>query len=400
MPTYRFTITGIRHHDFRGRLDELYEPALGKRMSISVEHDNPQEPDAVIVYWGRKWVGYVRSGKDREQAYSLIKASGRGSLLGRIADYDRENRWLWLEVSTDCAIAPTCEDKTNVLTNWSFDGETLPTDEEEVRLHAMLCNLEMTIENREPWDDDMEEWLEYVGQNLWRDISCETSGQVRYILELLTAGSTEHKVYAHAADRLQYAIDYMGSPEVRRLQAEQIMAKAHSMDMQLLLLRHADSAKETIGKLPQELVDLFLKDGEVFMGRLWYLHRPYKQVQAIKTLLAMMVRLRDDNGEDATSAITKQWLMAWAANQKDKHKSGVVHEIISTFELQRTNPTLALQLAEMQDECNEQKSMAENTKKLIETIQEQKPMSIQQLNLGNGIQNISDKALEDTGGEG
>lgn len=112
----------------------------------------------------------------------------------------------------------------------------------------------------------------------------------------------------------------------------------------------------------------------------------------------MMVRLRDDNGEDATSAITKQWLMAWAANQKDKNKSGVVHEIISTFELQRTNPTLALQLAEMQDECNEQKSMAENTKKLIETIQEQKPMSIQQLNLGNGVQNLSDKALEDTGG--
>lgn len=205
MPTYRFTITGIRHHDFRGRLDELYEPALGKRMSISVEHDNPQEPDAVIVYWGKKWVGYVRSGKDREQAYSLIKASGRGSLLGKIVGYDRENRWLWLEVSTDCDVAPTCEDKTNVLTNWSFDGEILPTDEEEVRLHAMLCNLEMTIENREPWDDDMEEWLEYVGQNLWRDISCETSGQVRYILELLTAGSTEHKEYAHAADRLQYA---------------------------------------------------------------------------------------------------------------------------------------------------------------------------------------------------
>jgi len=49
MPTYRFPINGIRHHDFKGRLDELYELAPGKRMSISVEHDNVGEVDAAIV---------------------------------------------------------------------------------------------------------------------------------------------------------------------------------------------------------------------------------------------------------------------------------------------------------------------------------------------------------------
>ena len=33
MTTYRFAITGLRHHDFANRLDELYDKAMGKRMS-------------------------------------------------------------------------------------------------------------------------------------------------------------------------------------------------------------------------------------------------------------------------------------------------------------------------------------------------------------------------------
>ena len=33
MTTYRFPIIGLRHHDFANRLDELYDKALGKRMS-------------------------------------------------------------------------------------------------------------------------------------------------------------------------------------------------------------------------------------------------------------------------------------------------------------------------------------------------------------------------------
>ena len=69
MTTYRFAITGLRHHDFANRLDELYDKAMGKRMSISIEHDNPGEMDAVIVYWGRCFVGYVRSGTDREKCH-------------------------------------------------------------------------------------------------------------------------------------------------------------------------------------------------------------------------------------------------------------------------------------------------------------------------------------------
>ena len=33
MTTYRFAITGLRHHDIANRLDVLYDEAMGKRMS-------------------------------------------------------------------------------------------------------------------------------------------------------------------------------------------------------------------------------------------------------------------------------------------------------------------------------------------------------------------------------
>ena len=185
---------------------------------------------------------------------------------------------------------------------------------------------------------------------------------------------------------------------MRRLQAKQIMDKASSKAMELLLLRYGQNVKDVIRKLPQELVSLFEKDGEVFMGRLWYLHRPYKQIQALKTLLSMMVRLKDDNGEEASSAISKHWLMAWGANQKDKRKAEVVQEIISTYELQRTNPELAQQMTEMLDCCNTQKQAENSNARIAEAIEKQKTQLINQLNLGNGTQNVL-KSLEDLQGK-
>ena len=106
----------------------------------------------------------------------------------------------------------------------------------------MLSNLEMLIEADEPWNADMEEWLGYIVSNMWRDISLEATQQVRRILTLLTAGSTRHDVYAVKADTLQVAVDHMGSPEVRRMQARQIVDMAHSDAMELLMLQYGAKA--------------------------------------------------------------------------------------------------------------------------------------------------------------
>lgn len=370
---YKFPINGLRHHDFKGRLDELYELAPGRRMSISIEHDNPVEKDAIIVYCGKDFVGYVRSGHDRELAYSIIQASGRGALLGKIVEVDRTARWLWMEVSTQAVPTRQADCAPSVLSDWEFDGDLLKSDESETRLHTMISNLEMTLEENEPWDDDMEQWLEYIEQNLWRDISRETSARVLHIQQLLDDGAEAQQDYRQKKPRLQRTIDAMGSPEVRQMQAMQIMEKANSKEMDLLLLSYGDKAMESIKKLPELLTQLFLKDGEAFMAKLWYLHRPYKQVQAVKTLLAMMVRLNSLDAKASKPRITQQWLTDWALRQKDKAKAEVVREILSTFELEQSNPKLAGQIQQMMDGCN--------TPAKGDT-------HINQLNMGDGTQQL------------
>ncbi|MBQ0165047.1 MAG: hypothetical protein KBS75_07600 [Bacteroidales bacterium] len=349
MPIYRFPITGIRHHALKGRLDELYECAPGKRVSISIEHDNPEETDAVIAYWGKKPVGYVRSGEDREKAATLIGQTGRGSLLGRVVDVDRVKRWLWLEVSSEQMLTHTVDVRPNLLTNWTFEGKTLPTDEEEVRLHTMLCNLEMLTEEQVPWDEDMEEWLEYTEQNLWRDISLETSELVKRILTLLTA--IDDDAYRTAASRLQLATDCMGSPEVRRLQAQQIIDKAHTQSMDMILLHYAESSKDAIRKLPEELLTLFLKDGEILMGRLWYMRQRHEVIRGVLTLLALNVLLREEAREISYDGISREWMIEWAKRRGDAEADSVVHQLIADFELAQTDAPLLRRLDEMHAAC-------------------------------------------------
>ena len=354
MDTLRFIINGLRHHDFKDRLDELYEIAPARRVSISIEHENAHEEDAVIVYMGNKCVGYVRSGNDRETACAIIRTSGRDSLLGKIVGVERKNRWLFMEVKTECEVVKTVDSRQNVLSGWEFDDKVLPMEESVHRLHTMLDNLKMVLECEEPWDEDMEEWLKYVEENMWRDISKENSEKISEILALLSSGCEHLPEYKEKASRLQYSIDYMASPEVRRFQAQQIIERAHSRDMDLLLLYYGERAKEKILQFPLELKKLFLQDGEVFMGRIWYLHCPYRQVSAILTILSMIVRIQDNEGECASDNIPRKWLMEWG--NRDLENAIAVDRILKTYELEKQNPLLAKQLQEMQDKNCEKKN--------------------------------------------
>lgn len=294
MQTYRFTVNGLRHHDFAERLDELCRLAPGRRLTLCVEPDNPGEADAVIAYLGSRCVGYVRSGQ-RAEACALIRASRQEVLQGRVVGTDRQRRWLTVEMTAAHLTLPSQPDagRSHLLSRWSFEGRTLPVDEAERRLHAMLASLQIVLESCEPWEDDVEEWLEYIERQLWRDISSETSAQVAHILRLLTDGTPRHPLYADKALRLQLAIERMGSPEVRRRQAQHIVELARSAHMDELLCHYGQRAGEALLSLPEELARLFLTDSELLMGRLWYLRLPRHQVRALRTLLAMLARLND-----------------------------------------------------------------------------------------------------------
>lgn len=153
MPIYRFPITGIRHHAFKGRLDELYECAPGKRVTMSIEPENEAEPDAVICLLGCEHLGYVRSGNDHDAALKLLETSGKRSIIGKVVEVDRDNRVVWVEAD---APAPTDDTrprhKGNLLETWKYDGPLLPDPTELTLLHSVADTPTLFAQITQPLD--------------------------------------------------------------------------------------------------------------------------------------------------------------------------------------------------------------------------------------------------------
>ena len=114
---YNITVTGLRHGDFKDCLEELYSHVVGRRVVLCIEPDNRSEKNAVRVKLGTKRVGYARSGECRECAYSLIASTGRPVMLGRVVGYDKENRYLFVELQSDDKLKIVHTQEKSELTN-------------------------------------------------------------------------------------------------------------------------------------------------------------------------------------------------------------------------------------------------------------------------------------------
>lgn len=219
MPKYRFHVVGIRHHDYAGKLDELYQRAEGKSMTMQLEEENALEQNAVRVNMVSKFVGYVRSGYEREIAEELVRRE-RLSVRGRVVEIDREHRMITLEVDTDMALECKGIEKDNELREWKYEGELLRQSDEEVTLTDVLNNLQMCVEQQEPCDETMETYLDFVSDNLWRDAGVETQCQMEEIVRLLTANSDVVKEYEEVAKKLLFIMTDVNSPEMRQRQVD------------------------------------------------------------------------------------------------------------------------------------------------------------------------------------
>lgn len=342
---YNITVSGLRHGDFKDCLEELYSCVVGRRVILCVEPDNKGEKNAVRVKLGTKRVGYARSGECRECAYSLIASTGRPVMLGKVVGYDEENRYLFVELQSDDKLKIVHAEEKSELTNWTFDDRTLMPDEKESQVVEELYSLDLLFRESVVCHEDIEECLKFVEQNMWRDCSYEAKKQIEGLLSFASNLSNKDGWFEKIAKRLQYVIDYMGSPEVRKLQAQHILELAHCKEMDGLLHYYGERAKEAVGVLPKGLTDLFRQDGELFMGRMWYLQCDAKMWRALKTLLAIMVRLEDNAGEEASETLERQWILQWGG--RNAEDAAVVKRMMSDYDIERRNPKLYNELAYM-----------------------------------------------------
>lgn len=342
---YNITVTGLRHGDFKDCLEELYSHVVGRRVVLCIEPDNRSEKNAVRVKLGTKRVGYARSGECRECAYSLIASTGRPVMLGRVVGYDKENRYLFVELQSDDKLKIVHTQEKSELTNWSFDDRTLMPDEKEAQVVEELYSLDLLFREDMVCHEEIEESLKFIEENMWRDCSHEAKKQIEGLLSLASNLSNTHSWFAKIAKRLQYVIDYMGSPEVRKLQAQHILELAHCKEMDGLMHYYGERAADVVNVLPKVLTDLFRQDGELFMGRMWYLQCSAKMWRALKTLLAIMVRLEDNAGEETSNSLERQWILQWGS--RNASDAAVVKRMMSDYEIERHNPKLYNELTYM-----------------------------------------------------
>ena len=290
-------VKGIWYNDFKGRWDEV-QASVGRRVTLSIEHDNAFEPDAVMVLLGGEHLGYVRSGHDHDEVLAAMLAAERSVMMGRVAQIDLDNRVVWVEVTMKKEPLDHCHACDRMLSSWSYDGPLLSEPREVAQLHALTESLDMIFSAAEPWDEDIDNFLTSLERHCWRDVSCEHRTRMEHILLLLT-NHPEIEGYAQAAARVQGALDRMGTTATRQRLVQGLMQMAMSGEMTGLL--HDNDAQALVEQLPSALINLFWTDAEALMGRLWYLRCPYNMLRAVWTLLAVEVRVRHDADARAQS---------------------------------------------------------------------------------------------------
>lgn len=293
MPKYRFHVVGIRHHDYANNLDELYERAEGKSMTMYIEEENLMEENAVRVYMASKFVGYVRTGAERMLAVELLR-DGRLSVMGKVVEIDREYRMITIEVDTDVVSECKGRERGRKLRNWKYYGEKLLQTDEEITLKAMLNNLQMSLEQQEEWNDNMTQYMDFIEQNFWRDVSRESQHQLVVIEQLLTANSDVMLKYKEAAQRVAYILTDVNSPEARQRLVDLMKEQAKSKQV-AFMIKDTDDANKKVNKIPYTLRRLYDNNPQEYVGRLRYMRCPYSQIRQLQTLMVMRIALCSKN---------------------------------------------------------------------------------------------------------
>ena len=288
MEKIRIPIVGIRHHAFKDCLEEMYASAVGRMVVLCVDADNVAEKNAVMATLQGRCLGFVRSGKNREVAYEALRASGKTLLMSRVVEVNREQREVWVELSAKSLPEKLHhEEAPHLLTGWQYDGPVLHHSSEEV---ARLCHTSVLKEclclAPKAWDDELECLLQSVCDCGWMDMSGEAFDEMSESLEMLTALGERDEQFAQAARRLQYAMDYMGSPETQQRRMEWLRGLVHSDQMQRLLREMGQEAERRVQQLPARLLVEFDISECDTMARLWYFRLSRSTVWAVLSLLA------------------------------------------------------------------------------------------------------------------
>lgn len=347
-----FEIVGLRYHDYKDRLPELFAMALGKEIVLSVEEDNVGEANAIAAFLGPCCVGFVRSGQ-RPMALAALHSCGEEELLATVVDVDSEYAHLYVEVMVHDDLQPETEVEPNVLTHWTYDGPKLISNRSEVSTLKVCASMlqKLLKANPEHWTEYMEDYLTSMERLLVYDISEEMDTACTRLDEMLTALSVCDASFRKPLLRLQYAVRELASKSQREVMANAVRELAMGKEMDKLLERLGDEAQLVAAKLPKPLRIEMHNDLGMLMTHLRYWRQPRVKIQQVRCLLALNLRLESNSLQP--EPIIPDALADWAVG--DEQKTLMVEQYAKDQLLKKAAPDVLQKITKLKDSCRHKK---------------------------------------------
>lgn len=346
-------IVGLRYHEYKECLEELYDMVIGQMVSLMPEEGNGFEVNAVAVYLGTKRLGYVCSDQ-RRIALAALRLEEADVLFATVVSVDRERKHLQVLLEVSDTLQPDRTEEVNVLTDWVYSGPKLIRNGSEYsKLNCCVATLTKLLKGATQWTEMMEVQLCGIERLLVHDISKEMDDAIIRLNEMLTALSTSDGRFAEAAVRLQYADCEVASDEGCELMAVSIRDLANCSEMNKLLERLGDEAPTVAAQLPAVLLAELHSDLGKTLSRIRYWRQPRSKVQPVRCLMALSLRLEQQGvtigHRTADDDLIPDALADWADG--DEERTQIVERIAKDRLLQSAAPAVKQKLKRLRASC-------------------------------------------------
>lgn len=288
------TVKGIPYNDFALTQDALWSMGTSTPVTLIIEHNNVAESNAVAVYIGVKKVGYVRTSQ-RRTVCQRIEMAQNHMLPGHISGMDKDTSTMYVWVNCDSATDEPFEPQLpacSPFANYSYKGSMLHDSEQLQHLYVAVPQLLEKVQKGTPWNEEMTSLMDYVLEYIWLDISAEGLHRMDHLLKQLRdfASGEDAGKYLKAADKLEQAIDDLGSPRIRNKQLEWLQAQADSERIGIIMKLVKARIEDIIAGIPEDFLVEFSENPSIAIGSLRYQRLPYEKLKGIYTALALYMR--------------------------------------------------------------------------------------------------------------
>lgn len=292
MEKIKVDVVGLSHGDYRDRTSEFLAEALGKRLTLQKEPENPLDSYAVRVRQGVKKVGYVAV-PDLEVVHQAIKGSGGGTLLkGVVVECIEKPPKLRVELEAEQIDWDYSPFDDSVYDGWDYSGMSLIPPELTAQ-NDLTTDLAMALEGKEDCDGELTDLAEKWLQTALYDPSREMVRD-RYRIELLLSARSEpelRQVAVEIGKQKGFLMSHDSRAEVARYLFVEWPMQLKRKGLEKYHFTNDSNLSELEERLrafPFHLYDKFLNDPVDFLREVYYNHVPRRQLFQLLSGIVLM----------------------------------------------------------------------------------------------------------------